>query len=760
MATDDAGNVQCQAGGSPEGATVTGSTSAYGSNNYCDGSYTSYCSGLPEMIIDGATASTWGAASMNAYITIDYNELYYIPGTWYINLKMNWDTGGYGTCGIEVFTSTDAVTWTTIADNYTAATTESGSWISFAITADFRYIRVGIGSTPGGDSCGWFGVSEVMVGGDAGADLAEQYITADNLSAGDLVSIKKETDLYKEITSQNTNSEQLLGVISTNAHTTMGVGGNNQNLNNASVALAGRVPAKVLAFENQMIDKADSIGVSLLPGIAAKATEAGYVAGKALETTHDWSATSCTNVNSLTDIVWPNDDGSNQNKPCFRVPVASLDNETKTNFIALYNLTETDYFYVGKIMTFVNLSYYEPVTTRLTLKNIASKVSFDEFGNIVVDKLIAKKINTEQISAREAQIDVLGATTISTDNLQANLATINQLTVNQDLQVHGPLTTDLMVAGVIDTNTLTTDNLTTSNLTSGFAVMGEATVSGTLYANHIQGLQEKILDSLQDVSLLSSPASGPSMAEIEADLSLQGITLASDLQSTLDELNLSHDEIVLSPSAAYLDKYLEVNGNAYLAKSLGLGENLLIGTGLLINADGLTKQGVYAISAEKIQINPAASGTLSLMADTLVIDQKGLVQINGDLNVTGKTISKEMETETIKAQEVSGGNLEAKSLNIESEDLTIEVKTEYITSKDSGKATIPAGVTTVILHSTQISENTLIYLTPLGPTNKQTLFVSEQIAEDPDTEGQEGLIKISLEEPLEKDLKFNWWIIN
>ena len=571
-------------------------------------------------------------------------------------------------------------------------------------------------------------------------DLAEDYTILGKADFGDLVSVALNGN--KAVTrSTKAYQDTLLGIVSTKPGIRLSEWDNPQQ-NQKPIALAGRVPVKVTSINGHIL-AGDHLTSSPLPGIAMLASKSGMTVGTALENTN-FDKEACASVFKLADISWPDDDGTNSSKPCFKVPVASLDSKIRNELITNYGLTESDFFYVGKIMTFVNVSHFEPEIVKLKLDKLANAFSFDNFGFLKTNKLIAVEISVSTLSADSIWVGSLSVDTVSVNNLVSSKATI-----------YGPLTTDLLSANTIIAHTLSADRISTDSLLASSAVLGEATISGTLYADHIHGLQDKILDSLQDSSLLSA-SHGPSMADIKNELSQEGLTLASNLQTTLDELELSKDDIVLSPSAAYLDKYLEVNGNAYISKSLGIADNLQIGTGLFINSDGLTKQGIYSITADKIQLNPLGTGSLSLMADTLVIDQKGEVIVNGDLKVTGKIVSNEIEvTNNIK---ILGTTSIGKKLEIDSEEASSS--SQVASDKSTGKAFLQAGQTSVTLNNSLITDNSLIYITPISNTSNQVIFVNKQVADNPDTTEVEGYFTVTINEPVNNDIYFNWWIIN
>ena len=106
----------------------------------------------------------------------------------------------------------------------------------------------------------------------------------------------------------------IAGVVATNPHTTMG----RETEASIKLALAGRIPV-IVTTQNGQINEGDAVTTSSISGIGMKATKAGATVGKALSSTANWTLLNCPIVASISDIEWPEDDGTNQNKPCFRV---------------------------------------------------------------------------------------------------------------------------------------------------------------------------------------------------------------------------------------------------------------------------------------------------------------------------------------------------------------------------------------------------------------------------------------------------------
>jgi hypothetical protein len=128
------------------------------------------------------------------------------------------------------------------------------------------------------------------------------------------------------------------------------------------VAHLGEASTMVRILPGEEIKTGDPISVTSLSGVGGKATGAGEILGRALEPTSLWGQNSCPMVSSIDAINWPEDDGSNPTKPCYRLPDGSI---------------------VGKIMIFVNVTWYDPKPAELLdrIEEVESQLETIETGD-------------------------------------------------------------------------------------------------------------------------------------------------------------------------------------------------------------------------------------------------------------------------------------------------------------------------------------------------------------------------------------------
>jgi hypothetical protein len=74
------------------------------------------------------------------------------------------------------------------------------------------------------------------------------------------------------------------------------------------------------------------------------------------------------------------------------------------------------------------------------------------------------------------------------------------------------------------------------------------------------------------------------------------------------------------------------------------------------------------------------------------------------------------------------------------------------TQGTAGDAYIPIGTKEIVIYNQNITDNTLIYITPTSSTSNRTLFVADK---------QSGShFIVALDNETVNEVKFNWWIIN
>ncbi len=116
-----------------------------------------------------------------------------------------------------------------------------------------------------------------------GADVAENYVSAQQLHPGDVVSMANNGN-SQAVVKAHAASNTLLGVVSTAPGLTLNSDARTDKVHKYiyPIALNGRVPTNV-STENGLISVGDPLTVGSTPGVAVKAINSGYIIGRALE---------------------------------------------------------------------------------------------------------------------------------------------------------------------------------------------------------------------------------------------------------------------------------------------------------------------------------------------------------------------------------------------------------------------------------------------------------------------------------------------
>lgn len=486
-------------------------------------------------------------------------------------------------------------------------------------------------------------------------DIAENYYVSSPLIPGTLVQIAPNNTSAVEKAAADTN-RTMIGVVSTNPAMILGEGIADESML-TPIALTGRIPA-IVSSENGTITNGDAITVSATSGVGTKAIDAGTIVGKALEPFTPDDAT-CQEASSIEGITWPEDDGTNPQKPCFKLP---------------------DGTYVGKIMTFANVGWYEPVVQNELKANTLYADRIITSGGELTATGSAQTVNNyitniTQVASESATptVDLTPSLDASTAALLASLSqSVSSLTAeNIDLSgksiTAGALTLHDSLS-VLGNTTLGETSIAGSLLVDASIRMSDTgieTITDTLYLNKSKLAGVDIMNGALVIN-----TSGDVM--VSGNLTVGGVLGASTIKPTVDNLTLSLEHMTASPSSAF--GKLIVKGK----------EN-----------------------------------------NTVAFDELGNIIASGSATVAKLNISG-MDDTTATLSATSSATI--------------------------GEATLTAGVTSIPIETAAVTEQSLIYVTPQSSTNNQVLYVKTKTP---------GIgFTVNIDTAIDKDVKFNWWIIN
>jgi hypothetical protein len=541
-----------------------------------------------------------------------------------------------------------------------------------------------------------------------GADLAEWYTIDDPaIEAGDVVALTGTLDVFDVPILKKASSAtdpNIVGAISTRAGQTLGLEAPNRRL----LGLVGRIPVKV-ASDSGAIKAGDYLTASTEPGKARKAGIGDITIGKALE---NWQP----GANGPTVLMFI---GTGPRIPLLSDLSNAIVRRVETATQSIYSVIDSG----GEAVNAIGLYAKAMVgTLEVGLANIA---------NLNADKVTSISLDTDQFSAFTATVsgtlyakEVVSPTIIS---LEDNLATLSARVGYLETQVAGgaapqpvPVAT---VAGVVD------------NFTQDLSLLkGEqASISAALesYAQKVDLALELTASQSALISSLLSPISTEA-ATVAYDLNLDVESIfVSDFLSVLGDTILTDLTVTNNLTVSSIDS---IDGNLKLIGGLmtldALGSLVTIQGDLHvagnITANSLTLSGVEGLTTTDATI----SGTLTV--NTL---------INADLDIL-KTQIATLSAQTTSPAIVSDGGVATPTATINGPILTA--------STSAGTTQIPEGYSHLTIENPLITQNTLIYLTPLSSTGNRTLYVKLQ---------QVGQAIIGFDTPNTVPVSFNWWLV-
>jgi hypothetical protein len=459
--------------------------------------------------------------------------------------------------------------------------------------------------------------------------------------------------------------------------------------------LVGQVPLKIAA-DSQAIKKGDPITSSSTAGHGMKATQAGHVIGLALE---DWTPGSGTE----------------------------------------------------KVLTYINPTYYEPL------------LAFNNTGDVAVSQVVDGQQTSYQVNDlngvikrvvafSEAVIANLRVGKLSSQEIATSNLTIGGKTVQQ---IVSEAVNSATAGATLATNVVTKD-IDGNATIAGTLSAKDATISGTLYAERISGL-----DGITDL------------------LGNQGASLSAML-SAWDNWNASASAM-LSADAIFANEYLNVQGTASITDAM-VNHALVVGGSLAFDHNSIS---LLSETEDTLYIQPTSVGKIDFLAGNMTISADGGLYVGTDaVFAKNLTVKEDLITSSLKSDgEVLGVQLASESGRLSvtngaaTEVASIDASGSATFSKlalsntatssgtvdlkaSAGTATLPASQTELIIYTNQVTADSLIYITPNSSTENKVLYVKSKVARDTNDPESVGSFTVGVDSSISSEVKLNWWIIN
>jgi len=640
-----------------------------------------------------------------------------------------------------------------------------------------------------------------------GSDLAEFFSTPEeaNTQTGDILSANQ---YIEHIVSPTTSiyDKKIVGIAATKPGLIIGETSKSEGNTPTEVALVGRVPTKITSI-NGSISPGDPITSSSLPGIGMKATKAGPIVGKALESTEHWNENTCPIVSSINDINWPEDDGSNPAKPCFRVPIDSLEPEIQENIRnSKLEIRNSSYIYVGKLMVFVNVSWYDPdvyLTSAGDLQIVRNDQNSNDqnnlefgawslellgeqvrrigaFAELVAAKIKAGLVETKILTAEDKIISPIvetneiklkaksenGKTTTENSKLvikNTKNEPIAEFSENGQTSLFG----DLLVQGTVNVEgAVSSEQLAVTGdadiqgavNSEQLAVSEDATISGTLYADNIVSkkgtfgelIADKISAVRTELEELVMRKRATDSGEITGS---SAMAMAKNWETQVnDQFSNANDKL---PDELVIASSLIIQGKM-TAEEAFINQHLLVGN-IAISGNAISTL------ADTLYLQPSGTGKVDILAGTMVIEDNGSVTINGNLLVQGAVNSEQL---AVSGDATVSGSLFANLINAETINAeTAQFNKVNIATGSAEPIIADSQTLDVASNSAQLKSNAAAGegIIPAGKTEvviyTDKLTPASLVYITPASKTKDYFV-VAIKEALDKKIKFNWWIIN
>ncbi|MFC1625941.1 LamG domain-containing protein, partial [Patescibacteria group bacterium] len=549
-------------------------------------------------------------------------------------------------------------------------------------------------------------------------DIAENVIVSDSsIEAGDVVAIDSDyqvsdnENIYNRVAVRKADapySQKLLGVISSDPGIVLNAPKDSidtdlrSHYNERPLTLSGRIPVKIDP-DSEPFTPGDMLTASEKPGMAKKATKAGNVVGKSLQY---WPMGGADNSKALIFV-----------QPGFFDPDALL---TSTGDIKISSIEEpsTSTTSADTSNEAIDSLYKIVKTTQDGADIVIDRIGI--FGEMVAANIRAGAVETQELVTKILLADITKTNIISPLPDQTDIA----IKLGSDATPSGKLaiqnTLGEEVASIDSSGSAVFEGTVSSN---GLDINGQASISGTLYADSIKS------QSLDDIQNL--------LHQVQEDQDLLA-------QAANWSVNTSTDSAYIKSIAA---ENLFVTDVAAVT-SLSVTNSVTIGDDLIIQS---WEEGGLGTSIDTLRtplsLQALAMAPIEIMAGRIKIDINGNMTISsnltiaGDLEVKGKSKLKDVELTklTIAAQSTPSSVLSASSSAVINSNAT------------AGSAIILAGISEITINNSNITDNTLVYVTPTSTSKNNVLYVKSK---------ESGKFVVGFTDPLDIDVQFNWWVVD
>ncbi len=604
------------------------------------------------------------------------------------------------------------------------------------------------------------------------ADLAENYISSQKLEPGDIVVPEASGNSLAIVKATAPYQPEVIGIISSNPGFTLNSDAKTDptHPNIYPLALQGRVPLKVSTV-NGVIKTGDPLTSSSIPGVAMKATQHGQIIGKALE---DYASNDTAQVNKIMAFVnisyhsprmYLTDNGTlsitPKDMPNDNLGVNS--DTTITNGAEMNIYKNLIVSIEDGLLQIKNISTQSlrVATDNITIGNIHIS---NYISGIVKDvlppyltQMIYKLPAENPIASSSASLKIADTTASSSAATDQTMELVNN---DQSLNPNiSPLYNSIATpSAALKRPQATISNHPTPSLLENALVTSEA---GTLNSTGIFSSPEQIdLLNAKSPSELGLEKLDTKDVTVSKTLSVFGRSTLSDVGITgkvniglltINGLNDEGQTTINTTSGPLKIQSDGFNGIDFLHGKISIDTkgNLNV-TGNALFAKDVTVKGRLATNI--IAPIPGSDITIKLDAANQTKQKDSSFIIHGS---EGKNVLKVTTQGDVSAS--GSGNFA--NINIIRGVQADTSNTQTTADGSAGKGLIKAKQKERTIYTPFVTKHALIYVTATSDTQAMTPYVARQSPQD-NARGTKGSFTIQIPKGVNKDITFNWWIVN
>lgn len=615
------------------------------------------------------------------------------------------------------------------------------------------------------------------------ADLAENYVSSQNLQPGDVVAAEGLGNSNAIVASTKPYQNNVIGIISTHPGVVMNSGAQTDadHPNIYPLALQGRVPVRVSSM-NGPIEAGDNLTSSSIPGVAMEATGSGQVIGKALEAYTDTNPNDIGEITVFINLTY-------QTNPATITDNGNLAAASMSGLLVENNQTNTN-----AVAALEN-----------ELNNIASTIS--------LGAVQAQSITTQSLQVATNNI-MIGSQTV-----QDYIATSVQAVLDKDFGKTTP--SEAQTSQIIDP--VASSSAATASPTPSPTVMPIPTImqisssSGSLAPNNDQSASPSsspIYNSIASQSATATDAASvtPSLPDTttgtesagqdDSLLNTVGQEFSPINQSNSQYLPLASESGMLSYVPNFKTNFATVNQGLIVLGPTSLNDLAVSDTVSIDNNLKITQNSIDTI-ASNLNIEPLRQGNVLFMDGLVAIDTQGNLSVSGNahfdhnvsvngqlaagiiapipdqdlvLNLPNKSnntgssliITSATGSAVLKINQsgdlVSSGAAQFNAVSAGGFSIIRGAQadtsmTETVANGSAGTGVITAYETERTIYTPYVTSHSLIYITPTSDTAGVTPYLARQTIEDTSA-GTQGSFTVAIPSQVTNDISFNWWIVN